>query len=174
MTLTSVLRILVTISLIACHNSFVLQPFKIVSIFSSNQIKGLTTPGKNLNQHSNDRFSRNHMKPETAPVSDNDAWEAQVKKEGKIKALWNKYGPLYFQVWFCIYLPFLIFFFVVLDNNLLQSSTFTAGFDPKAFVFGWCKYIEDLTGDPQLMSGIKENPRAVTFATGKKSFTIFI
>jgi hypothetical protein len=175
MTLTSLLRILIAISLIACHNSFVIQPYKKVSTFSRNQIKGLTNPEKNLNQYSNDRFSRSYMQPESAPVSDSgDDWEAQVKKEGKIKALWNKYGPLYFQVWFCIYLPFLISFFLVLDNNLLQSSSFTAGFDPKAFVFGWCKYIEDITGDPQLMSGIKENPRAITFATGKKTVIIFV
>jgi hypothetical protein len=108
------------------------------------------------------------MQPETAPTSDDDTdLKENMKKEGKIKALWNKYGPLYFQVWFCIYLPFLISFFFVLDNNLLQSSSFTAGFDPKTFVFGWCKYIENISGDPNLMSGVKENPRAITFATGK-------
>jgi hypothetical protein len=164
------LRVLIVISLLVCQNSFVLQPCNTVSIFSRNHLKNFNTQKKILNQYSSGRFSRSYMmQPENAPISDDDNdLKEQMKKEGKIKALWNKYGPLYFQVWFCIYLPFLISFFFVLDNNLLQSSSFTAGFDPKAFVFGWCKYIEDISGDPNLMSGVKENPRAITFATGKK------
>lgn len=161
MTVISVLTVIIIASLVASYNGFVLQRY--------NSALFLNSQHKNLKHHHNDEGRRRSMKPESAPISDNEnELKTQMKKEGKIQALWNKYGPLYFQVWFSIYLPFLLTFFYVLDNNLLQSSSFTEGFDPKAAVSNLCNWLEEISGDPQLMSGIKENPRAVTFASGKK------
>ena len=87
-----------------------------------------------------------------------------MKKEGKIQALWNKYGALYFQVWFCIYLPFLLTFFYVLENNLLQAS-FLESIDPQAAVLKLCEWLETVTSDPELTRNIKENPTLTNFAT---------
>ena len=97
-------------------------------------------------------------------VDEEDDLKARMKKEGKLRALWNKYGALYFQVWFCIYLPFLLSFFYVLDNNLLQASVFES-IDPKAAVLDICTRLESAFGDPELMKGVRENPRVTNFAT---------
>ena len=97
-------------------------------------------------------------------TNEKDDLKEQMKKEGKIQALWNKYGALYFQVWFCIYLPFLLTFFYVLENNLLQAS-FLESIDPQAAVLKLCEWLETVTSDPELTRNIKENPTLTNFAT---------
>ena len=87
-----------------------------------------------------------------------------VRKEGKLQALWNKYGAFYFQVWFCIYLPFLLSFFYVLDNNLLKASAFEA-IDPQAAVLKLFSWLESVTNNAELLRGVRDNPRVTTFAT---------
>ena len=97
-------------------------------------------------------------------TNEKDDLKEKMKKEGKIQALWNKYGALYFQVWFCIYLPFLLTFFYVLENNLLQAS-FLESIDPQAAVLKLCEWLETVTSDPELTRNIKENPTLTNFAT---------
>jgi hypothetical protein len=87
-----------------------------------------------------------------------------VKKEGKLQALWNKYGAFYFQVWFSIYLPFLLAFFYILDNNLLKSSV-VESIDPQAAVLRLFSWLEHTSNNPELLSGLRGNPRVTTFAT---------
>lgn len=97
--------------------------------------------------------------------SDSDVeLQLSVKKEGKLQALWNKYGAFYFQVWFCIYLPFLLSFFYVLDNNLLKASALEA-IDPQAAVLKLFSWLESVTNNAELLRGVRENPRVTTFAT---------
>lgn len=95
---------------------------------------------------------------------DEDTQLATVKKEGKLQALWNKYGAFYFQVWFSIYLPFLLAFFYILDNNLLKSSAIES-IDPQAAVLRLFSWLEHTSNNPELMSGLRGNPRVTTFAT---------
>lgn len=95
---------------------------------------------------------------------DEDTQLATVKKEGKLQTLWNKYGAFYFQVWFSIYLPFLLAFFYILDNNLLKSSAIES-IDPQAAVLRLFSWLEHTSNNPELMSGLRGNPRVTTFAT---------
>ena len=93
-----------------------------------------------------------------------DDIQIQMKKEGKIQALWKKYGVFYFQVWFSIYLPFLISFFYILDNKLLQSSAF-ASVDPQTAVLKLFSWLDQISNHSEIMTEILENPRVTTFAT---------
>ena len=93
-----------------------------------------------------------------------DDIQLQMKKEGKIKALWKKYGAFYFQVWFSIYLPFLLSFFFILDNKLLQSSAL-ASVDPQTAVLKLFSWLDEVSNHSEVMTGILENPRVTTFAT---------
>jgi hypothetical protein len=95
---------------------------------------------------------------------DEDELVVIVKKEGKLQALWNKYGAFYFQVWFSIYLPFLLAFFYILDNNLLKSSV-VESIDPQAAVLRLFSWLEHTSNNPELLSGLRGNPRVTTFAT---------
>jgi hypothetical protein len=95
---------------------------------------------------------------------DEDELVVIVKKEGKLQALWNKYGAFYFQVWFSIYLPFLFAFFYILDNNLLKSSV-VESIDPQAAVLRLFSWLEHTSNNPELLSGLRGNPRVTTFAT---------
>lgn len=97
-------------------------------------------------------------------VKDEDEELIVIKKEGKLQALWNKYGAFYFQVWFSIYLPFLLSFFYILDNNLLQSSALES-IDPQAALLKLFSWLEHTSNNPELMSGLRGNPRVTTFAT---------
>lgn len=97
-------------------------------------------------------------------VKDEDEELIVIKKEGKLQALWNKYGAFYFQVWFSIYLPFLLSFFYILDNNLLQSSALES-IDPQAAILKLFSWLEHTSNNPELMSGLRGNPRVTTFAT---------
>jgi hypothetical protein len=97
-------------------------------------------------------------------VKDEDEELIVIKKEGKLQALWNKYGAFYFQVWFSIYLPFLLSFFYILDNNLLQSSALES-IDPQAAILRLFSWLEHTSNNPELMSGLRGNPRVTTFAT---------
>ena len=93
-----------------------------------------------------------------------DDIQLQMKKEGKIQALWKKYGAFYFQVWFSIYLPFLLSFFYILDNKLLQSSAL-ASVDPQTAVLKLFAWLDEISNHSQIMAEILENPRVTTFAT---------
>jgi hypothetical protein len=95
---------------------------------------------------------------------DEDEHVVTVKKEGKLQALWSKYGAFYFQVWFSIYLPFLLAFFYILDNNLLKSSVIES-IDPQAAVLRLFSWLEHTSNNPELLSGLRGNPRVTTFAT---------
>lgn len=97
-------------------------------------------------------------------VDTEDDLKIRMKKEGKLQALWNKYGAFYFQVWFSIYLPFLLTFFYILDNNLLQASVLES-VDPQAAVLRLFTWLEDVSHNPELMRGLRESPRVTTFAT---------
>lgn len=88
----------------------------------------------------------------------------RIKKEGKIRALWNEYGIFYFQVWFCTYLPFLLSFFYIIENDLLKQTQFNA-FDPKKVVVGMCDFIEKYSGNFELTVSIRDNTHVTNFAT---------
>lgn len=113
--------------------------------------------------HHRDRETyRKCLKNDIPAITDDDSLEIKTKKEGKIQALWNKYGPLYFQVWFIIYMPFLLTFFYILDNNLLQATDFAA-VDPKAAVLRLFTWLEQF--DPELLQSLKGNEHVTSFAT---------
>ena len=154
---------LLIISLVLQSTSFLLLPIGIVR----NDNFMIQRYRSQLSIRPSDRTDREifqlYSKEET-PAEDMDDLKVRMKKEGKLQALWNKYGALYFQVWFCIYLPFLLTFFYVLDNNLLQASAFES-LDPKTAVLNLCTQLESAFNDPELMSGVRENPRATNFAT---------
>ena len=151
------------LSLVRRSTSFVLLPIDIVRTDNFISQRYRSQISIRPSYRTDREIFKLYSKEETL-TEDLDNLKVRMKKEGKLKALWNRYGALYFQVWFCIYLPFLLTFFYVLDNNLLQASAFES-LDPKTAVLNLCTQLESIFNDPELMSGVRENPRATNFAT---------
>ena len=138
--------------------SFTLHQNSITAVAARVDLSFLKIPAQTL------RISR-----ETSRRISNDDYPAEAldnrqKGENKFQRLMREYGPLYFQVWFCIYLPFLLSFFYILDNNLLASTPFRA-FDPQAAITPLFNWLVTVSNDLEFTRGIRENPRATSFAT---------
>lgn len=138
-------------------SGFVMQPEKGFCLRVQNNNKKLRVATNEINLN---RSLPKFMSTE----KDDDEQVVLVKKEGKLQALWNKYGVFYFQVWFSIYLPFLLSFFYILDNNLLKSSVIES-IDPQAAILRLFSWLEHTSNNPELMNVLRGNPRVTTFAT---------
>lgn len=79
-----------------------------------------------------------------------------------LAALWAKYGPLYFIVWFTIYLPFLLIFFYVIDNDIMNASQY--GIDPPSALNSLVDNFEKLTHNHELLADIRGSKHVANFA----------
>jgi hypothetical protein len=101
----------------------------------------------------------------TSRKDDNDVAAGGENKQQQPKglaALWAKYGPLYFIVWFSIYVPFLITFYYLLDNDIMNTSKY--GIDPPSALNSLIDTFERMTKNYDLLSHLRESRHAANFA----------
>ena len=83
--------------------------------------------------------------------------EKEKSKSGPI-AYMKKYGPKYFAVWFSIYLPFLLTFFYVIENDVLNTVKY--GIDPPGALNSLCNQFEKLTHNYELLKNVRGSTHA--------------
>ena len=89
--------------------------------------------------------------------------EEEEKQQPKgLAALWAKYGPLYFIVWFTIYLPFLCTFFYAIDNDIMSTSQY--GIDPPSALNSLIDTFERVTNNHDLLSHLRGSKHVANFA----------
>lgn len=87
--------------------------------------------------------------------------EKEKSKSGPVAYI-QKYGPQYFIVWFSIYLPFLLTFFYVIENDLLNTVKY--GIDPPGALNSLCNQFEKLTHNYELLKNVRGSTHGANFA----------
>ena len=88
--------------------------------------------------------------------------QEKPKSESGPIAYMKKYGPKYFLVWFSIYLPFLLTFFYVIDNDILNTVKY--GIDPPDALNSVCNQFEKITHNYELLKNVRGSTHAANFA----------
>ena len=96
-------------------------------------------------------------------IKDVDNVQEQSKSKSGPIAYMKKYGPKYFAVWFSIYLPFLLTFFYVIDNDILNTVKY--GIDPPDALNSVCNQFEKITHNYELLKNVRGSTHAGKFVT---------